>query len=63
MRDATIAGQEALLIGVPVIRNNHVLGVVEVLQRAGITPAMQKGYLRCVGHLATLVAEYRGLSA
>lgn len=61
VRDARIAGRETLLIGVPVTRNDRVVGVIEVLQRAGSPPASKMGYVRFVGQMAELVAECNGL--
>ena len=62
VRDARIGGRETLVIGVPVTRNNRVVGVIEVLQRAGSPAATQKGYVRFVKQTADLVAGCSGLS-
>lgn len=62
MRNGRMAGRETLVIGVPVMRHDRVLGVIEVLQRAGRPENTQKGYVRFVNQMADITAGCGSLS-
>jgi len=63
LRDVTAAERDMLLIGVPISRDQRVVGVIEVLQRGGNPLATQRGYLRFVCQMAEIVAVCRSLPA
>lgn len=63
LRSGTVADRDTLLIGVPVLRDQRVVGVIEVLQRGGRSLATQRGYLRFVCHMAEIVAGCRSVPA
>jgi hypothetical protein len=44
------------------MRHDRVLGVIEVLQRAGSPAATQKGYVRFVSQMADIMAGCGSLS-
>lgn len=62
VREAIIADRVTLAICVPVICNERVVGVIEVLQRAGSPLATTQGYLRFVSQMADIVAGASGLA-
>lgn len=49
---------DCLLLLCPVAVDDHVLGVIEVFQRADVSPAACQGFLRFLGALAELTADF-----
>jgi hypothetical protein len=49
---------DCLLLLCPVAVDDHVLGVIEIFQRADVSPAACQGFLRFLGALAELTADF-----
>lgn len=60
--NARMAERETLVIGVPILINDKVMGVIEVLQRSGSPQTVERGYLRFVKQMADIVAGCNSLT-
>jgi transcriptional regulator with GAF, ATPase, and Fis domain len=54
-------GNRALLIGVPLVKDNRVLGAFEIVQRPDTQPVTQRGYLRFLQQIVELAAQCQSL--
>jgi hypothetical protein len=56
------SGELVLLLGVPLIRESQLLGVIEVIQRPTSREAVRAGYLRFMEQMAEIVGSSAAFS-
>ncbi len=61
MCERTVGKDTVLLIGVPLVKNGNVYGVIEVIQRAESSDLTRRGYLRFVSVMAESASQSKAL--